>query len=229
MPPPVISYETSASEVVPASRPSWIYWVGAVYLLLLGVLLTLPMWSVWLFDAHEVFPQAVMIDVCLAAAGLSLMIVPVRVVRRRPIVRRTLWLPIIVSGLLAVLLVASGGFALAEWMHGQGDEAVWAILAASAVVWIGWTVVFAMIALSANPQSIGLMLHRRLIVGSVLELLIAVPAHLVVRRRSECCAGFATGLGICAGVAVMILAFGPSVFLLFYQRGKRYRTARGSG
>jgi hypothetical protein len=52
----------------------------------------------------------------------------------------------------------------------------------------------------------------------VLELLIAVPTHIVVRRRDECCAGIATGVAICIGVAVMIVAFGPSVVLLYYRR-----------
>jgi hypothetical protein len=55
----------------------------------------------------------------------------------------------------------------------------------------------------------------------VLELLVAVPTHIVVRRRSDCCAGFATGLGICIGVVIMFVAFGPSILLLYYRRRKQ--------
>ena len=64
-------------------------------------------------------------------------------------------------------------------------------------------------------------LHRWLLAGSVLELLVAVPTHVVVRRREECCAGMATGLGICVGIGVMIVGFGPSVALLYYRRWKQ--------
>ena len=63
--------------------------------------------------------------------------------------------------------------------------------------------------------------HRRGF--TVVELLVAVPTHLVVRRRSECCAGIGTAIGIGAGILVMLLAFGPSVGFLYYRRWKQVR------
>jgi hypothetical protein len=44
--------------------------------------------------------------------------------------------------------------------------------------------------------------------------------HLVVRRRSECCAGIMTGTAICVGALVAILALGPGVFFLYRRRWK---------
>jgi hypothetical protein len=76
-------------------------------------------------------------------------------------------------------------------------------------------------AASTDPASIASRLHRWLLAGSVLELLVAVPTHIAVRQRRECCAGIATGLGICAGVAVMLLSFGPSIGFLYYRRWKQ--------
>ena len=69
-------------------------------------------------------------------------------------------------------------------------------------------------------------LHRYLIAGSVLELLVAVPSHIIVRRRDECCAGLLTGTGICLGVVITLVSFGPSVLLLYYRRFKQISPPR---
>jgi hypothetical protein len=60
-----------------------------------------------------------------------------------------------------------------------------------------------------------------LLKGSILELVVAVPTHIVARHRDYCCAGFLTFCGIVFGVAVRLLSFGPAVFFLFVDRWKR--------
>jgi hypothetical protein len=62
--------------------------------------------------------------------------------------------------------------------------------------------------------------------GSFLELLIAVPTHIVARSRDYCCAGAYTFIGIALGLAVMLLSFGPGVFLLFVDRWKQRHPQR---
>ena len=49
-------------------------------------------------------------------------------------------------------------------------------------------------------------------------LLIAVPSHILVRQRNDCCAPFATFWAITVGFSVMLLSFGPGVFFLFAKR-----------
>jgi hypothetical protein len=199
-------------------RPRWVYVVAAVYLLLIAASLTSPLWLVWLWggDKDSRIQLAVLVSV-LAMAGLTLMIVPVKTLRRWPVTRRSVWFPIIGSGLLMGGLFFGGGMAFEEFLNEKGDIATQLLIAAG-IVWILWSAIFIWITFSVDPAGIGMKLHRFLIAGSVLELLVAVPSHIVVRRRTECCAGIATGMGICIGVVVMFVAFGPSVLLLFYRR-----------
>jgi hypothetical protein len=94
------------------------------------------------------------------------------------------------------------------------------------VVWLGWMIVFGSMVPSLGPPSLNGRLYKTLLAGSVLELLVAIPMHLVVRRRAECCAGFGTGLGIGVGILVMLVALGPAVFFLFYRRYKQVYARR---
>lgn len=57
-----------------------------------------------------------------------------------------------------------------------------------------------------------------LLKGSVLELLVAVPCHIVVRYRKICSAPIMTSFGITTGLAVMLLSFGPGVLFLYKMR-----------
>src|SRR5258705_5351510 len=174
--------------------------------------------------AHQrdslLIPAAITIAV-LMIGQTSLIFVPVRVASRRPVTRRSLWFPLIGSGLMAGILVLGGGFALWEYFNFHSDESSWPVFTIAVCSWIVWSIIFWRISATRDPASIASRLHRYLLAGSVLELLIAVPTHIVVRQRRECCAGIATGLGICAGVAVMLLAFGPSIGFLYYKRWKQ--------
>jgi hypothetical protein len=220
-PPVPLEYEPPVYEMPTGPRPRWVRVIAAIYLLVIAASLTSPLWLVWLlgWDAEDRIQLAVIVSV-LAMSGLTLMIVPVRTLRRRPVTRRSVWFPIIGSGLLIGGLLIGGGMAFTEFVSEKLDLTNQLLIAAG-IVWILWSGIFIWITFSVDPAGIGMKLHRFLIVGSVLELLVAVPSHIVVRRRTECCAGIATGMGICIGVVIMFLAFGPSVLLLFYRRWRK--------
>ena len=93
------------------------------------------------------------------------------------------------------------------------------------IAWLVWTLVFYWFARNDSPESLVRRAIRWLIRGSILELLVAVPSHIIVRNRQDCCAPFSTFWGLTTGLSVMLLAFGPGVFFLFAERFARLRPA----
>jgi len=88
------------------------------------------------------------------------------------------------------------------------------------IPWLVWGILFYRFCRgSADPVTRALAWMFR---GSLLELLIAVPAHVFIRRRHDCCAPAVNGFGIAAGIAIMLLSFGPSVLLLYKKRLEKY-------
>ena len=94
-------------------------------------------------------------------------------------------------------------------------------LGAIAVIWGFWGVVF--YTFSKRVSNVVDSAVSWLIKGSVLELLIAVPCHIIVRQREWCCAQYVSAYGIAAGVAVMLMAFGPSAAFLYKRKLAEYR------
>ena len=93
-------------------------------------------------------------------------------------------------------------------------------------LWVVWGVVFYLY--FRNSSTAVTQIVSWLLKGSALELLIVVPCHVIVRRRHDCSAPGATGFGIAAGVAVMLLSFGPSVLFLYKKRLDEYATRKSS-
>jgi len=89
-----------------------------------------------------------------------------------------------------------------------------------AFLWLVWGILFYLYL--RNSTNVTTRLISWLLKGSVLELLIAIPCHVIVRRRDECTAPAVTSFGIITGIAVMLLCFGPSVLLLYKKRIDAY-------
>lgn len=131
---------------------------------------------------------------------------------------------IITSMLFALLafagLSAAGGAVVGDkfldqyWQSAEQMFGIWA------AIWLLWGIVFYLY--FRNSTQVTTRAVSWLLKGSVLELLIAVPAHVWVRRRGDCSAPLATSFGIVTGIAVMLLAFGPSVLLLYKKRLDAY-------
>jgi hypothetical protein len=135
-----------------------------------------------------------------------------------------IWVSCTVASALTALIVYGGVLSIGVGIH--GDKFLDAIEAVSGTrtkvllgvgsLWAVWAVVF--YTYMRNKSEVVSWIVSWLLKGSVLELLIAVPCHVVVRRRHECCAPLATSFGIVTGVAIMLLSFGPSVLFLYKKR-----------
>jgi len=128
------------------------------------------------------------------------------------------------SMLFALLAFAAFSAAGAAWSGDKFFDRFWdtetEVVSIFAAIWLVWGVIFYLY--FRNSTEVTTRVVSWLLKGSVLELLIAVPCHVIVRRHDDCSAPIATSFGIVTGIAVMLLAFGPSVLLLYKKRLDAY-------
>ena len=165
----------------------------------------------------------------MVGCELVLLAVPVRISSRRPLTKGALWPTILAASLALALLVVAAAVCIQTVL--LGDQVLadkwqgWALLAALVGLWGFWSVLFYRISGKQAPSDFVAVLCQRLFRGSVLELLVAVPCHIIVRSRHYCCAHGVTFAGLSLGIAVMLFSFGPAAFVLFVERSRRLRAS----
>ena len=218
----------------------WALLVATLYCLIL-IALTLPTivaafvskesgWPTW-SEAGEVYGYwhywtwlGIMV-----VGQVALLVVPVRVASRRPVTQRSLWPTILGAGFMAGGLAVGACYSIYEVIlrdQARGDWLIWGAIAVWLLTWGFWATAFFWISRGAEPADLVSKQCRLLCKGSILELLIAVPTHIIARHRDYCCAGFMTFLGLTMGIAVMLFSFGPSVYFLFVERWRRLHPLR---
>ena len=224
----------------------WGLLVSAVYLLLL-YLLFMPLWSIliddsvtwivrfediyWDWDSFENLMGAGLMILPILGLLLSQAVLFVSVDRsfRRPIPRsnlkRIVWTTAFATSLLTTGALISVAWAIdTAWKSALVDsEFGFTLLMLSWIpAWIVWGLAFNRY-VKDEESSVHRMISR-LLAGSVLELLVAVPCHVYIRYKEECSAPIFSGWGIVTGIAVMFLALGPGVLLLYRKRLEQYKT-----
>jgi hypothetical protein len=163
-------------------------------------------WGTWLF-----------VGVFIAGQVL-LLVLSVDVTQRRLKPRTHILLSALVAGLFLAVLTSAALLSIAAALRGD-DLPNWTahlLRWLPPLAWLAWGVVFYRYSRSTDDsvnRAVSWLLR-----GTVLELLIAVPSHVIVRRRDDCCAPLGTGIGIASGIAIMLLSFGPSVMFLYKRR-----------
>jgi hypothetical protein len=211
----------------------WAALVILVYFLMLVVLGAIMLVFLDDADLHRIVSGAqepliwAWIGVLLLGQAV-LLFVPVRMTQRRLRPQRSLLIPIIATifflWLLAALALLCLYFAIfgEKYDPGLGPSQAWTLVVSATILfWFFWLFAFTQLRDSHAPIPFIAALMRRLFAGSVLEFLVAVPAHIIVRRRDECCSPAFTAFGIYIGIAVMLMSFGPAVFILYARRRHR--------
>lgn len=170
------------------------------------ILETYSHWATWVCAAVFVFGQ------------ILLLLLTVDLTQRRLKPRTHILISAVVSGLFLAILSSLAILAFALAIRGDriDDWAVSLLRWVPLASWLVWGIVF--YRYSRGTQDAVTRAVSWLLRGSVLELLIAVPSHVIVRRRDDCCAPIGTGIGITTGLAIMLLSFGPSVVFLYRKR-----------
>jgi hypothetical protein len=186
-------------------------------------------WGYWLWLAVLVAGQAL------------LLLLPLNITERRLPTRRPLKVSVIVTafflgnlcftGLVSILCLyfQEDGFNFfgyflpfkANQVSPSDFSTEFGAVITGLAFWIIWAVIFRSFARYDDPDALLKRIVRWLLRGSILELLVAVPSHVIVRRRGDCCAPLGTFWGIATGISIMLLCFGPGVFFLFVERCQR--------
>ena len=222
----------------------------ALALLLLTVPVIMVAFGKWGLNSDtQTFKQTVQIYAAwqywlwlgvLLAGQVLLLLLPINIAEKRLPARRPLKTPIIVTafflanlmlaGITAILCAAfkEDGFLPFVFLSGNMDhpsnfDCFAGVIIPLFAFWLMWAAVFRRYAKSDDPDTLLKRSTRWLLRGSILELLIAVPSHIIVRRRDVCCAPAGTFWGIVTGISVMLLCFGPGVYFLFVERFQKLK------
>lgn len=222
-------------------RHPWFHWgfITTFLYLLLATTLTLPVLYLAFPDQvrehgfpWRIFgmPGYVVLMATLMLSQFLLVRVPIHLRYGRPVRRSALWLPILVTGFWMGLLVLGAFVTIVETMEWKLlEDRTWPgevlpiLLGIPATSWLLWSVYFWRQSAGSTPAELARRQSRWALRGSILELLVAVPTHVLARQRPDCCAGFMTFFGITMGLCVMMVAFGPGVLILFHARWRARR------
>jgi hypothetical protein len=184
-----------------------------------GVKKTYQEWIIWILAVAVIVSQALLLFLSVDTSHKKL----------KP--RTHILISCVVAGILTALLTSAAVWALG---FAAGGDKFWDrffagdanVLLFWGALWLAWAVIFYLY--FRNASTVVNRVISWLLKGSVLELLIVVPCHIIVRRRHDCSAPAATSFGIATGLAVMLLSFGPSVLFLYKKRLDEYETKKSS-
>jgi len=175
-----------------------------------GLIATYSEWLSWILIAIVIGGQALLLFLSVDTSQKRL----------KP--RSHILLSVSVAALLTALLTGAAIYSIGVAARGDkfGEELSVNPFVVFGVLWIFWGILFCLFL--RNSSAVVTRIMTWLLRGSILELIVAVPCHVIVRRRHDCSAPAVTSFGIVTGIAIMLLCFGPSVLFLYKKRIDAY-------
>lgn len=187
--------------------------------LALYVLVILTLLALALLDAPSKGPWASITGILLLIVTELIFVLGAGTIELcKPIRRRRLMFPVIVAALMMAILAGAVSLALGELL--RLDSVDWGAYVFWGIVFVNWVVWAALFYFHCQGRDRFPVLKRLTLAvlgGSLVSLLVSVPSHIIVARRPGCLVGISTGVGITAGLCVMLWSFGPGIILLFLR------------
>jgi hypothetical protein len=215
----------------------WTYLVILLYVLLIIILLIPSV--VWLadliagkpsnFDLSYLNWQGWFIIGTIVLFQALLLLYPIGQMKEPPKPQRSIWVTVILSVVLFTLLLFAISACITAAVRGDQIDSKAMLVGIPAFVvcsWLVWAIVFYKFGKSNNVPGFASNIYIWLIRGSIAEMLVAIPSHIIVRHRDDCCAPGITFVGLAIGMAILGFAFGPAIFFLFAARVKRMTGTR---
>ena len=109
-----------------------------------------------------------------------------------------------------------GGFKFVE-----DHRAIWL---AMLLIWIAWAALFYWYFRDTDHRTVVSRLTRVLLVGTVLELIVAIPSYArSVRKSDDCPCATGSYTGLVFGATALFWLFGPGIYLLFLRERRRWK------
>lgn len=136
--------------------------------------------------------------------------------------KKRILVPAIIGGLAFMILTFGFLIGTAELLELEGNPAIIIFWVLVLISWLFWTLIFYFRLRGTDPDSATGKLVKWTLLGSITELVVLVPMHVVTSSRGHCFAGMQTGIGLIAGVSIALWSFGPGIILLFIRHYRKH-------
>lgn len=211
----------------------WPIWIMIAYAII-NILLVIGLAMLSFYTGEntirikDFFPLAIIISAVLLFCQYFLFHLKIEIEEKRPVPKRKItWVSILLALLMAALtftaFIVLFFLILGEKSKGSSVSGLTMMITLFILFfgsWFFWAYFFLAKYMGNLPGKFMKKTISTLLAGSVLELIIAIPSHVIMRSRGDCCAPAFSYFGIMLGTTVLLFSFGPGILFLYLKRMK---------